>query len=87
MQVYKRAGFNVRTILMDEEFEKIKDLMPQVVCNTAVAKEHVSKAKWKIPTIKERTQGIIGTLPFEYMLLPICVQFRYANGDPHMRIF
>jgi hypothetical protein len=30
MQVYKRAGFNVRTILMDEEFEKIKDLMPQV---------------------------------------------------------
>ncbi len=22
-----------------------------------------------------------------YMLLPICAQFRYANGDPHMRIF
>jgi hypothetical protein len=22
-----------------------------------------------------------------YMLLPICAQFRYANGDPHMRTF
>jgi hypothetical protein len=67
MQVYKHAGFNVRTILMDGEFGKIKDLMPQVVCNTMAAKEHVSKAERNIRTIKERTRGIIGTLPFEYI--------------------
>jgi len=53
-QVYKRAGFNVRTILMDG-------------CNTTAAKEHVSKAKRNIRTIKEHTRGIIGTLPFEYI--------------------
>ena len=47
--------------------KKIKDLMPQVVCNTTVAKEHVSKAEQNILTIKERTRGIIRTLPFEYI--------------------
>ena len=67
MQVYKRAGFNVHTILIDGEFEKIKDLMPQVVCNTTAAKEHVSEAERNIQTIKERTRGIIGTLPFKYI--------------------
>ena len=48
---------------MDGEFEKIKDLMPQVVCNTTAAKEHVSEAERN----KERTRGIIGTLPFKYI--------------------
>jgi hypothetical protein len=42
--VYIRAGFNVRTILMDVEFEKLKDIMVTVECNTMAAKEHVSKA-------------------------------------------
>ncbi len=41
--------------------------MPQVVCNTTAAKEHVSEAEWNIRTIKEQTRGIIGTLPFEYI--------------------
>jgi hypothetical protein len=52
---------------MDGEFKKIKDLMPQVVCNTTAAKEHVSEAEQNIRTIKEHTQGIIGTLPFQYI--------------------
>jgi hypothetical protein len=43
--VYWRTGFIVRTILMDGEFEKIKDVLPTVECNTTAAKEHVSKQK------------------------------------------
>jgi hypothetical protein len=53
LQVYARAGFLVRTILMDREFEKVKDCLPNVECNTTAAKEHVSKAKRTIQTIKE----------------------------------
>jgi hypothetical protein len=64
LQVYERAGFRVRTILMDREFEKVQDLIPHVKCNTAVAKEHVSKAEQTIRTIKERTWGLLATLPF-----------------------
>ena len=53
LQVYGRAGFKVRTILMDGEFEKVRNLMPCVECNMTVAKEHVSEAERTIRTIKE----------------------------------
>jgi hypothetical protein len=55
LDVYGRAGFRVRTILMDGEFEKIKPLMPTVECNTTAAKEHVRKAEWTIRTLKGQT--------------------------------
>ena len=38
VHVYVRAGFTVRTILMDGDFEKIKDLVPRLECNTTAAK-------------------------------------------------
>ena len=53
LQAYERAGFKVRTILMDGEFEKVRDLMPCIECNTMVAKEHVSESERTIRTIKE----------------------------------
>ncbi len=52
LEVYKRAGFIVRTILMDVEFEKLKPLLPTVECNTTAAKEHVSEAERTIRTLK-----------------------------------
>ena len=45
VHVYVRAGFTIRTILMDGEFEKIKDLVPRLECNTTAAKEHMSEAE------------------------------------------
>jgi hypothetical protein len=45
LDVYGRAGFIVRNILMDGEFEKLRPLMPSVECNTTAAKEHVSEAE------------------------------------------
>ncbi len=77
LQVYPCAGFNVRTILMDGEFEKIKDLMPLVVCNTTAAKEHVSKAEQTIRTIKEQVRGFLGTLPFLHILQRMKIEFIY----------
>ena len=40
-QVYDRAEFTVRYIMMDGEFEKVKELLLTIVCNTTAAKEHV----------------------------------------------
>ncbi len=54
-------------LMMDGEFEKIKDLLSLVKCNTTAAKEHVSEAEQMIRIIKERAQGLISTLPFEYI--------------------
>ena len=57
--MYKRAGFVVRTILMDGEFEKIRPLLPNLECNTTAAKEHISEAEQMIRMIKERTRGLL----------------------------
>lgn len=44
----------MHTILMDGEFEKVKNKLPLVVCNTTAAKEHVSEVEHSIrTTIKE----------------------------------
>ena len=77
VNVYARAGFRVRTILMDGEFEKIKDLVPRLECNTTAAKEHVSEAERGIRTIKERARGLIATLPFEHIPQRMKIEFIY----------
>jgi hypothetical protein len=75
--VYGRAGFRVRSILMDGEFEKMKGLMPTVECNTTTAKEHVSKAERSIRTVKERTRGIVTMLPFTHIPRRMKIEFVY----------
>ena len=74
---YKQVGFNVCTNLMDGKFEKVKDFLPLVVCNTTTAKEHVRKVGHSIYTIKERMRGIVGTLPFEYIPWRLKTEFIY----------
>jgi hypothetical protein len=40
------------------------------------AKEHVSKAERTIRTIKERTWGLLATLPFQH--IPRCMKIKFA---------
>ena len=77
LQVYARAGFRVRTILMDGEFEKVKDCLPNVEYNTTAAKEHVSEAERTIRTIKERVRGLMATLPFTNIPRRMKIEFVY----------
>ena len=77
LEVYGRAGFRVRNILMDGEFEKLKPLMPSVECNTSAAKEHASEAERTIRTLKERMRGLLGTLPFTYIPKRMKIEFIY----------
>jgi hypothetical protein len=77
LHVYGCGGFNVRTILMDGEFEKIKGLLRNVECHTTAAKEQVSKAEQMIRTIKERTRGSLATLPFKHTPRRMKIEFIY----------
>ena len=43
IKVYKREGFIVQTMMMDMEFEKLVDLLPNVTINTTAAREHVGE--------------------------------------------
>jgi hypothetical protein len=47
-RIYKKAGFIVQTALMDMEFKKLRDKLPNVILNTTAAREHVGEIKRKI---------------------------------------
>ena len=68
LQLYSQGGFHVQTVLMDMEFDKIKDLIPMINVNISATNEHVVEVEQRNRTIKERCQGIMGTLPFVYIL-------------------
>ena len=53
VQLYSRGGFIIRVILMDMEFEKIKDDMGLVDVNTTAAREHVDEIEQGIRLLKE----------------------------------
>jgi hypothetical protein len=46
--VYARAGFTVQTVLMDNEFEKLKDHVPMLALNIPAASEHVGDIERRI---------------------------------------
>ncbi len=68
LKVYTKGGFAVQTMMMDMEFEKLVDLLPNVAINTTAAQEHVEEIERKIRVIKERARGTMNTLP--YLQLP-----------------
>ncbi len=46
--IYRKARFIVQTTLMDMEFKKLRDKLPNVTLNTTAALEHVGEIKRKI---------------------------------------
>ena len=68
IRIYGTAGFIVQTALMDMEFEKLRDKLPNVTLNTTAAREHVGEIERKIRVVKERARSTISILP--YKLLP-----------------
>jgi hypothetical protein len=77
IQMYARGGFRVGTVLMDNEFEKLKPLLPTLSINTTAANEHVPEIERRIRLIKERGRGILNTLPFKKMPRVILVELIY----------
>jgi hypothetical protein len=52
---------------MDMEFEKLRDVLPNVTLNTTAAHEQVREIEWKIRVIQERGRGTINMPPYETM--------------------
>ena len=49
----------MQTALMDMEFEKLRDMLPNVTLNTTAAREHVGEIERKIRVVKERARSTI----------------------------
>jgi hypothetical protein len=77
MDLYVCGGFQVGTVLMENEFEKLRNLVPILVVNTTAAKEHVLEVERKIRLIKERGRGILNTLPFKRMPKLMLIELIY----------
>jgi hypothetical protein len=82
-----KTRFVVQVAMMDIEFEKLRDMLPNVMLHTTAAREHVGKIEQKIRVIKERGRGTINTLPYETMpklmiieLMHFCVM--WLNSFP-----
>jgi hypothetical protein len=77
MDLYARGGFQVGTVLMDNEFKKLQNLVPILAINTTAAREHVPEVERKIRLIKERGRGILNTLPFKKMPRLMLIELIY----------
>ena len=55
----------VNIILMDQEFDRVKEEVGLVEINTASSREHLGKIEGMIRIIKERCQEIVSTIPFK----------------------
>jgi hypothetical protein len=75
--LYARGGFKVGTILMDNEFKKIRPFVPELHINTTAAREHVPEVERRIRLIKEWGRGILNTLPFKWMPQVILIELIY----------
>jgi len=77
MDVYARGGFQVGTVLMDNEFECLRSLVPIIVVNTTAANEHVPEIERRIHLIKERGRGYLNTLPYKKIPQLMLVELIY----------
>jgi hypothetical protein len=77
MDLYSRGGFQVGTVLMDNKFKKLCNLVPVLAVNTTAAKEHVPEVERRIRLIKEHGRGILNTLPFKKMPQIMLIELIY----------
>ncbi len=86
-RIYGTAKFVVQVAMMDMEFEKLRDMLPNVILNTTAARKHTGGIERKIIVIKKRGRGTINMLPYETMpklmiieLMHFCVM--WMNSFP-----
>jgi len=62
---------------MDNEFEKLTNLVLIIQINTTAAKEHVPEIERRIRLIKERGRGVLNILPFKKLPRLILIELIY----------
>ena len=82
LNVYKKQGFVLTTILMDGEFETLRGELSalQLTLNTASNDEHVPEVERYIRTLKERVRCVYNTLPFNRMPTRMVVEMVYSGN-------
>ncbi len=77
VRIYGAAGFIMQTALMDMEFKKLKDKLPNVILNTTAAREHVGEIERKIRVVKERVRCTTSILPYNILLKLMIIELMH----------
>ncbi len=77
IDLYARGGFQVGTILVDNKFECLQNLVPIIEINATAANEHVPEIERRIRLIKEQARGVLNTLPYKKMPQLMLVELIY----------
>ena len=80
VKLYAHGGFVVRLVLMDMEFDKIKDLVGLAEVNTTATHEHVAEIEREVCLVKECTRCITSGLPFDYLHQQIVIHLVYFRS-------
>ena len=65
IDLYAHGRFRVGTVVMDNKFKKLWNLVPILAISTMAVMEHVPEVECKIRLIKEWGRGILNALPFK----------------------
>jgi hypothetical protein len=77
VRLYARTGFIVSIIMMDQEFDKVKEACKMVKLNTTAAGKHVGEIKRFIQTIKEHSRALVLDLPYAKLHLQVVIHLVY----------
>jgi hypothetical protein len=77
VRLYASTGFIVSIIMMDQEFDKVKDTCKMVKLNTNVAHEQVGEIKHYIRTIKEPSWVLVLDLPYTKLPRQVVIHLVY----------
>jgi hypothetical protein len=65
MELYAKGSFQVGTVLMDNKFESLRNLVPIIAINTNAARKRIPKIKHRIRLMKEHGRVILNTRPYK----------------------
>jgi hypothetical protein len=71
-------GFIVKVMMINQEFDKIKDAIKMVQINTTIACKHIGNIEQFIRTIKERSQALVLDLPYKVLPCQVAIHLVYV---------
>lgn len=80
--LYKKRGFNVKTLMMDGEFKHLTPEIHETIhaeLNIVARGDHVPEVECYIRMIKERVRGTYGTLPFTPIPTRMIIEMVYCS--------
>jgi hypothetical protein len=85
---YDQRGFQVNTIMVNEEFRPLAQMMPEYEFNLCGANDHVPDIEWYIRTTKSTVWCTYNDLPFECIPQTMLIRLVenaafWQNAFPH----